>query len=111
MAFRINTNSLKNAMGTVFLLAAAFFVCSTLISIRTVFADPVVMSNQVAGRVTRISPRATTNRLRVRVVQCAEPLQRTRQRLRVGLWRVIKRRIMHVQNALFVQEHQQRHLV
>lgn len=34
-------NSLKNAMGTVMLLAGAFFVCSTLVSIRAVFADPI----------------------------------------------------------------------
>ncbi|MBR3148110.1 MAG: hypothetical protein IKF41_02065 [Alphaproteobacteria bacterium] len=74
MAFRINTNSLKNAMGTVFLLAAAFFVCSTLISIRTVFADPVVISNPLAGRVTRISPRATTNRT---TVVSAQPGKKT----------------------------------
>ncbi len=31
----------KNAAGTVFLLAAAFFVCSTFLSMRAVFADPV----------------------------------------------------------------------
>ncbi len=31
----------KNAVGTVFLLAAAFFVCSTFMSIKTVFADPI----------------------------------------------------------------------
>ena len=31
----------KNAMGTVFLLAGAFFVCSTFLSIRAVFADPI----------------------------------------------------------------------
>ena len=31
MSFRINANSFKSAMGTVFLLAAAFFVCSTFI--------------------------------------------------------------------------------
>lgn len=31
----------KNVMGTVFLLAGAFFVCSTFLSIRAVFADPV----------------------------------------------------------------------
>ena len=41
MTFRINANSCKNAMGTVFLLAAAFFVCSTFISMRSVFADPI----------------------------------------------------------------------
>lgn len=31
----------KNAVGTVFLLAGAFFVCSTLLSMRAVFADPI----------------------------------------------------------------------
>ena len=33
--------SLKNAVSTVFLLAGAFFVCSTFLSMRAVFADPV----------------------------------------------------------------------
>ncbi len=53
-------NSLKNAMGTVFLLAGAFFVCSTLISIRAVFADPVapVVYVETSGRP---SPRATNS--------------------------------------------------
>ncbi len=32
-------------MGTVFLLAGAFFVCSTLVSIRAVFADPIAPMN------------------------------------------------------------------
>jgi len=31
----------KNAMGTVFLLAGAFFVCSTFLSMRAVLADPI----------------------------------------------------------------------
>ena len=31
----------KNAMSTVFLLAGAFFVCSTFLSMRAVFADPI----------------------------------------------------------------------
>lgn len=49
----------KNAVGTVFLLAGAFFVCSTLLSIRAVFADPVA---PVAPIVTASqSPRATSN--------------------------------------------------
>ena len=42
----------KNAMGTVFLLAGAFLVCSTLVSIRAVFADPIApaaTSTVVAG--------------------------------------------------------------
>jgi len=60
MKIRINTNSLKNAMGTVFLLAAAFFVCSTLISMRAVFADPVVQTSMVNQRSARQSPRSTT---------------------------------------------------
>ncbi len=34
-------NSLKNAVSTVFLLAGAFFVCSTFLSMRSVFADPI----------------------------------------------------------------------
>ena len=41
MKSRKIANSIKNAMGTVFLLAGAFFVCSTLVSIRSVMADPV----------------------------------------------------------------------
>ena len=47
-------------MGTMFLLAAAFFVCSTFISMRSVFADPVAAVNTLPQRNSRISPRATT---------------------------------------------------
>ena len=62
MTFRINANSCKNAMGTVFLLAAAFFVCSTLISMRSVFADPIANTNVTAQKSGRQSPRsAKTN--------------------------------------------------
>jgi hypothetical protein len=61
MTFRINANSCKNAMGTVFLLAAAFFVCSTLVSMRSVFADPVVNPNLSTQKSGRQSPRANTN--------------------------------------------------
>ena len=46
----------KNAMGTVFLLAGAFFVCSTLVSIRAVFADPIA---PVATSVMVTGPQAT----------------------------------------------------
>lgn len=60
MTFRINANSCKNAMGTVFLLAAAFFVCSTLVSMRSVFADPIVDTNASAQKSGRQSPRATS---------------------------------------------------
>ncbi len=57
----------KNAMGTVFLLAGAFFVCSTLVSMRAVFADPVAPTVQTvaatsqasAARTGRASPRST----------------------------------------------------
>ena len=63
MTFRINANSCKNAMGTVFLLATAFFVCSTFISMRSVLADPIVdtsavMQQQKSGRQ---NPRNATN--------------------------------------------------
>ena len=58
----------KNAAGTVFLLAAAFFVCSTLLSMRAVFADPVApvvtqasRSGAQSPRTTRPSPRTTDN--------------------------------------------------
>ena len=57
MRIRINVNSVKNAMGTVFLLAAAFFVCSTFISMRSVFADPIAPVN-VVQNTGRQSPRA-----------------------------------------------------
>ena len=61
MTFRVNANSLKNAMGTMFLLAAAFFVCSTFISMRSVFADPVAPAGALPQRAGRTSPRATSN--------------------------------------------------
>ena len=61
MTFRVNANSVKNAMGTVFLLAAAFFVCSTFISMRSVFADPVVNTNVAVQKAGRTSPRSTAN--------------------------------------------------
>ena len=60
MTFRINANSCKNAMGTVFLLAAAFFVCSTLVSMRSVFADPIVDTNVGVQKNVRQSPRTKT---------------------------------------------------
>ena len=52
-------NICKNALGTVFLLAGAFFVCSTLLSMRAVFADPIAPI-QVAQQNTtaQSSPRA-----------------------------------------------------
>lgn len=52
----------KNAMGTVFLLAGAFFVCSTLVSIRAVFADPIAPANTMLT--TTQSPRATATNSR-----------------------------------------------
>ena len=47
-------------MGTVFLLAAAFFVCSTFISMRSVFADPIVSPMAAQQRSGRASPRNTS---------------------------------------------------
>ena len=61
MTFRINANSCKNAMGTVFLLAAAFFVCSTLVSMRSVFADPIVDTTAAVQKSGRQSPRTASN--------------------------------------------------
>ncbi len=66
MTFRINANSCKNAMGTVFLLAAAFFVCSTFISMRSVFADPIAPET-LAQRAGRTSPRSNANNTRSNV--------------------------------------------
>ena len=48
-------------MGTVFLLAAAFFVCSTFISMRSVFADPIAPANEIVQKSGRTSPRANAN--------------------------------------------------
>lgn len=65
MTVRINANSCKNALGTVFLLATAFFVCSTFISMRSVFADPIAPENQGVVTTGRQSPRSsqrTSNR-------------------------------------------------
>ena len=40
----------KNAVGTFFLIAAAFFMCSTFLSIKTVFADPIAPSQPAINR-------------------------------------------------------------
>ena len=69
-------NSFKNAMGTVFLLAGAFFVCSTLFSIRTVFADPVAPINEVNVRSN--SGRAQTTRASGRTNPRANATRTTR---------------------------------
>ena len=50
----------KNAMGTVFLLAGAFFVCSTLVSMRAVLADPIAPAYTVPTANVQ-SPRNGTN--------------------------------------------------
>ncbi len=61
MTVRINANSCKNALGTVFLLATVFFVCSTFISMRSVFADPIAPVNTTGVQQTgRQSPRSVT---------------------------------------------------
>lgn len=64
-------NSVKNAISTVFLLAGAFFVCSTMLSIRAVFADPIAPVDTAAmanatrasgnARNARANPRAAAN--------------------------------------------------
>ena len=54
----------KNAVGTVFLLAGAFFVCSTFLSMRAVFADPIAPTVTPTVSANTASPRANsrTNR-------------------------------------------------
>ena len=61
-------NLYKNAVGTVFLLIGAFFVCSTLLSMRAVFADPIAptinpdTSAAQSGRATsRANPRSNAS--------------------------------------------------
>jgi len=61
MKIRIDADSCKNAMGTLFLLATAFFVCSTFISMRSVFADPIAPENQNVFNTGRQSPRSKTS--------------------------------------------------
>jgi len=58
MKIRMNMDSCKNAVGTVFLLATAFFVCSTFISMRSVFADPIIPDSPNVTRSGRQSPRS-----------------------------------------------------
>ena len=55
------TNAYKNAMGTVFLLAGAFFICSTLLSMRAVLADPIApaQSNPARANTPRTAPGRT----------------------------------------------------
>lgn len=65
------TNACKNAIGTMFLLAGAFFICSTLLSMRTVLADPIAPVNATQSRLapartapgrTRANTRTTASR-------------------------------------------------
>lgn len=69
-------NSFKNAMGTVFLLAGAFFVCSTFLSIRTVMADPIAPINDLTN--VRGQGRAQTTRVSGRTNPRANATRTTR---------------------------------
>ena len=67
MKKRYVANMCKNALGTVLLLMGAFFVCSTLLSMRVVFADPIAptmaemtQTAQQSPRSGRASPRGTS---------------------------------------------------
>ncbi|MBO4700630.1 MAG: hypothetical protein J5620_02680 [Alphaproteobacteria bacterium] len=68
MKKRYVANMCKNALGTVLLLMGAFFVCSTLLSMRVVFADPIAPVNDTSAmmaqtqspRSGRASPRGTS---------------------------------------------------
>lgn len=59
------TGLFKNAVGTVFLLAGAAFVCSTFMSMRAVFADPIAPANAnsvAAPQATRAGAVSRTGR-------------------------------------------------
>ena len=69
MKYRYFCEVFKNAAGTVFLLAAAFFVSSTILSMRAVFADPIapvqsVVTSQQSTRSSARSSRTTRNNSR-----------------------------------------------
>ena len=55
------TDAYKNAVGTVFLLAGAFFICSTLLSMRTVLADPIAPTQTAQSRVSPARTAAARN--------------------------------------------------
>ena len=70
MKKRYVANMCKNALGTVLLLMGAFFVCSTLLSMRVVLADPIapaidasttMAQTKASPRSGRASPRGTSN--------------------------------------------------
>ncbi len=54
----------KNAVGTMFLLAGAFFVCSTLLSMRAVLADPIAPVVNPAASNSAPSPRNAVSQSR-----------------------------------------------
>lgn len=54
-------NFYKNAVGTMFLLMAAFLVCSTFLSMRAVFADPVAPAFQMIPVDTPVRAAPITN--------------------------------------------------
>ncbi|MCQ2598938.1 MAG: hypothetical protein MJ187_00995 [Alphaproteobacteria bacterium] len=56
------TEICKNAVGTMFLLASAFFVCSTLLSMRSVLADPIAPVNATNQPTGNMSPRVNATR-------------------------------------------------
>lgn len=68
MTVRINANSCKNVLGTVFLLATVFFVCSTFISMRSVLADPIAPVNTGIAQTGRQSPRSTSRNVSNRTI-------------------------------------------
>lgn len=51
-------NICKNAIGTMLLLAGAFFVCSTLVSMRAVLADPIAPAPNNQNGQAAMSPRS-----------------------------------------------------
>ena len=60
------TDAYKNAIGTVFLLAGAFFICSTLLSMRTVLADPIAPVTATNSSLSPARVAAARNKSNVR---------------------------------------------
>ena len=58
----------KDALGAIYLLVGAFFVCSTLLSMRSVFADPIAPTDGAAvnPNMTAASPRTASGRANAR---------------------------------------------
>lgn len=71
------TDAYKNAVGTVFLLAGAFFICSTLLSMRTVLADPIAPMQSATSKVSPARTAAARNATNARTTVARPATTRT----------------------------------